>query len=89
MFSIVMLILKLLRSRFHIRINQLAAGSHLGNLFQDNCIVDSLMCIFSPGKRSVVFAKDCRNCFVIFIFKIVGNENTSILLISCGTRRQR
>ena len=74
MFSVVMFILKLLRRRFYIRIDQLAAGSHLGNFFQDNCVVNSLMCIFSPGKRSVVFAEDCRNCFVIFIFEIVGNE---------------
>ena len=74
MFSVVMFILKLLRRRFYIRIDQLAAGSHLGNFFQDNCVVNSLMCIFSPGKRSVVFAEDCRNCFVIFIFEIVGKQ---------------
>ena len=82
MFSIVMLILKLLRSRFHIRIDQLAAGSHLGNLFQNYCIMHCLVRILAPCERTMILAKNSRNSLIISLLEIVGNENASILLIS-------
>src|SRR5699024_5713083 len=38
-FSVVMFILKILRCRFHIRIDHLTAGCHLGNFFQNNGVM--------------------------------------------------
>ena len=82
MFSVIMLILKLLRCRFHIWIYQLAAGSHLGNLFQNYCIMHCLVRILAPCERTMILAKNSRNSLIISLLEIVGNENTSILLIS-------
>ena len=81
MFSVVMLILKLLRCRFYIRIDQLAARCHLGNLLKNNCVMNCLMSILTPGKRSVVLAQHGRYCFIIFVFEIISNKNSRVLLI--------
>ena len=39
------------------------------------------MRIFTPGKRSVVFAKDCRNSLIIKLAEIICDQNTRIFLI--------
>ena len=61
MFPVIMLILQFLWRRFHLWIDQFTAACHLCHFLKYNCIVHCLMRIFTPGKRSVVFAKDCRN----------------------------
>ncbi len=62
-----MFILQFLWCRFYLWVDQLAAVCHLGNFFKNNCVVNCFMGILAPGKWSVVLAKDCRYCFVVFV----------------------
>ena len=81
MFPVIMLILQFLWRRFHLWIDQFTAACHLCHFLKYNCIVHCLMRIFTPGKRSVVFAKDCRNSLIIKLAEIICDQNTRIFLI--------
>ena len=84
MFSEIMLILKFLRCRLNLRIDQLAAGCHLGNFFQNNGIVYSLMGILAPCERSVILAENgrCRTIIQTRTVKFIRDKDTCIILIS-------
>ena len=41
-----------------------------------------LVRILAPCERTMILAKNSRNSLIISLLEIVGNENTSILLIS-------
>ena len=83
MFSEIMLILQFLRSRFVCRIEPFAARRHLRHFFQHYRVVYSLIRVFSPCKRSVIFTKHCRNCNIIFFarLKLIGDQYTGIQFI--------
>ena len=49
-FPVIMLILQLLGSRFHIGIDPLTAAGHLGHLFENNSVVNGFKGIFSQVK---------------------------------------
>ena len=61
MFTIIMLILKFLWSRLYSWIYCLSTICHLSDFLKNYCIVDCFVCIFSPCKWSVIFAKYGRN----------------------------
>ena len=82
MLAIIMLILQFLWGRLNIRIYSLTSCRHFCNFFQNNGIMDSLMSVLSPGKRTMVFAKYCRYCLIILIFKIIYDKKTCIFFIS-------
>lgn len=81
MLSVIMFILKFLWSRFHLRIDQFTTGCHLGNLLQHNSIVNCLMGILSPGKRSMILTQNRRNSLIISVLKVICDENACIFLI--------
>ena len=82
MFPVVMFVLQFLRCRLYLRIDQFTTTCHLGYFFQYNCIMNSLMSIFPPGKWSMVFAENSRYCIIIPVFEILGDQNTGISLIA-------
>ena len=81
MFSEVVLILQILWCRFYLWIDQLTAGCHLGNFLKNNCIMYCFMSILTPCKWSMVFAKYCRYCFIIFVLKQVYDQKSCVFLI--------
>ena len=81
MFSVIMLVLQFLGSRLYLRVDGLAAGCHLGNFLQNDCIVDCFVSVFAPGKGSMVLAQDCRNRFIVPVLEIFRNEKARVLLI--------
>ena len=80
-FSVVMLILKFLWCRSYLQIYQFAAACHLCHFFQNNCIMNSFMCIFSPCKWSVIFAQYCRNSFIIAVFEMFCDQHARIFFV--------
>ena len=76
-----MFILQFLRCWFYLRIDQFTAACHLRHFLKHNCIVNCLMCIFAPCKRSMILAKYCRNSFIIQFTEIICDQNTRIFLI--------
>ena len=90
MFPVIMLILQFLWRRFHLWIDQFTAACHLCHFLKYNCIVHCLMRIFTPGKRSVVFAKDCRNSLIIKLAEITvaaynaAPAGNAAALFDCG-----
>ena len=80
-FPVVMFILQFLRCRFYLRIDQFTAACHLRHFLKHNCIVNCLMCIFAPCKRSMILAKYCRNSFIIKVFEIICDQHTRILFV--------
>ena len=83
MFSVIMLILKLLWCRLYLRIDRFCPVCHFCNLFQHDRIVYRFSGILSPGKGAVVFAQNCRNCHRIFFHpdKFLHDQPAGILLI--------
>ena len=81
MFPVIMLILQLLGSRFHIGIDPLTAAGHLGHLFENNSVVNGFKGIFSPGKGPVVLAENAGHGDIIFVFEIIHNQKPRIFLI--------
>ena len=81
MFPVIMLILQFLWRRFHLWIDQFTAACHLCHFLKYNCIVHCLMRIFTPGKRTMILAKYCRDSFIIQFTEIIRNQNTRIFLI--------
>ena len=81
MFSVVVLVLQLLRCRFYLRIDQFTAACHLRHFLKHNCIMNRLVCILSPCKRTMILAEHCRNSFIIKIFKIICDQHACILFI--------
>ena len=73
-FPVVMFILQFLRCRF-------TAACHLRHLFKYNCIMNRLMCVFSPCERTMILTQHCRNSFIIKIFKIICDQHACILFI--------
>ena len=76
-----MFILQFLRCRFYLRIDQFTAACHLRHFLKHNCIVNCLMCIFAPCKRSMILAEYCRNSFIIKVFEIICDQYTRILFV--------
>ena len=61
MFSEVVLIQKSLLHRFESRIEHPCMQGHECNLFKNNSIMYGVLCIHSPGKRSMRIHKYSRN----------------------------
>ena len=55
-----MLVLDNLRCRLYSGIQDLSAACHLGNLFENDCVVYCVGCVGSPGERSVVGTQNAR-----------------------------
>lgn len=89
MFSEVVLILQILWCRFYLWIDQLTAGCHLGNFLKNNCIMYCFMSILTPCKWSMVFAKYCRYCFIIFVLKQVYDQKSCIFSYSSNSLPSR
>ena len=83
MFTVVMLILKFLRSRLYFAVDEFGPVSHLGDFFEDYRAVNGIFRVLSPAERSVVLAQDCRDCFIILVesCELVHDQMTGILLI--------
>ena len=60
-FPVVMLILKLLGSRLYIGIDRLRTICHLGNLLENDRIMNGVICILALRKRSVIFTQNTRD----------------------------
>ena len=76
-----MLVLKLLGSWLYLWVNKLAAACHFCNFLKNNCIMYCFMSILTPCKWSMVFAKYCRYCFIIFVLKQVYDQKSCVFLI--------
>ena len=79
----IVLILQLLGSRLDPRIDRLRTVCHLCHFLKHHCIVDCIMRIFSPGKRSVVLAQHCRHRHHV---PVHGLEGVQIGRASCRER---
>ena len=55
-----MLVLDNLRCRLYSGIQDFGAACHLGNLFENDCVVYCVGCVGSPGERSVVGTQNAR-----------------------------
>ena len=83
-FTIVMLVLKLLWCRLDSRIDSLSTICHLSDFLKNYCIVNCLVSIFAPCKWSMVFAKNSRNSYRIKISCIeLANDKFSRILFIC------
>ena len=65
MFAEVVLILDRLRRRLYVFVEKFGAEGHLCDLLEDYCVMYGFVAVLAPGKRTVVCAKDARNCFVV------------------------
>ena len=52
--------------------------------FKNHRIVDGLLCILAPGKRTMILAQHCRNCHYILLhaFKFRNNQVSGIFFVS-------
>ena len=83
MLAQIMFILQALRRFLHIRIDHLAARRHLGNLLEYNRVVNRLMRILAPGKRSMVLAEHTwhRHRVELPLLKQICNQHACVPLI--------
>ena len=70
MLTVIMLIHKFRGCGLNIGIDKFSPESHLGNLFNNYGIVNSVMCVLAPSEYSVVFAQYTGN----------GNYISAVLL---------
>ena len=61
MLTVIMLIHKFRGCGLNIGIDKFSPESHLGNLFNNYGIVNSVMCILAPSEYSVAFSQYTRN----------------------------
>ena len=71
MFSKIMLVLKLLRSRLHLRIDQFTAGRHFRDFLCNDRIVHCLMGVLAPGKHAMIFTQHSRNRLVVPLILLI------------------
>ena len=83
MLTIIMLVLKLFRSRIHSWIQHFASCCHFCTFLYDHCIMYRIVGILSPCKYTVILTKYCWCCYIITIIygKIFNDQKPCISLI--------
>ena len=83
MLSEVVLILDILRSRLNVLVDDLGPEGHLCYFLENNCVMNSLVAVLSPCERSVVSAKNTRNCLIVdaALVEFLTDDNTRVKLV--------